>query len=162
VGSSRSVTLGPWTAPNPAVRTGEVTFETTFDLPPRTEGETFSLLLNTLGPRQTAELNGEILYRDADPAHSRVELAIAGDKLKPAGNKLRLVSPVFPEWRDREGLAQLHPLSLRIQQAAPTWRRAAFNGLAQVIIQSTGEPGMITLRATSANLSAAVTEVTAN
>jgi len=162
VGSSRSVTLGPWTAPNPAVRTGEVSFETTFDLPPRAAGETFSLLLNTLGPRQTAELNGEILYRDADPAHSRVELALAGDKLKPAGNKLRLVSPVFPEWRDREGLAQLHPLSLRIQQAAPPWRRAAFNGLAQVIVQSTGEPGVITLRATSAGLSAAVTDVKVN
>ncbi|AOS44585.1 Beta-galactosidase [Lacunisphaera limnophila] len=162
VGSSRSVTLGEWAAPNPAVNTGEVTFETTFDLPPPADGETYSLLLNTLGPRQTAELNGEILYRDADPAHSRVELANTGGKLKPAGNKLRLVSPVYPEWRDREGLAQFHPLSLRIQQAAPPWQRAAFNGLAQVIVQSTGEPGVITLRAASAHLPAAVTDVTAN
>lgn len=162
VDSSRSAPLGEWVAPNPAVKTGEVTFETTFDLPPRADGVTISLLLNTIGPRQTAELNGEILYRDADPAHSRVELAIAGGRLKPTGNKLRLVSPVFPEWRDREGLEQLHPLSLRIQQAAPPWRRAAFNGLAQVIVQSTGEPGVITLRATSANLQAAVTDVTAN
>src|SRR6478609_1944668 len=111
VGDSRSSPLGDWTAPNPAVTTGEVVYETTFDLPAPAAGETFSLLLNPLGPKQTAILNGETLYRDADPAHARSE--IAGNRLKPTGNTLRLVSPVYPEWRDREGLAQLRPIALR-------------------------------------------------
>jgi beta-galactosidase len=159
VGDSRGSPLGVWTAPNPAVTTGEVVYETTFDLPAPAAGETFSLLLNPLGPKQTAILNGETLYRDADPAHARCE--VAGARLKPMGNTLRLVSPVYPEWRDREGLAQLRPVALRIQRAAPAWHRAAFNGLAQVIVQSTGEPGLITLRATAANLRPAATEVTA-
>ncbi len=162
VGSSHSIPLGEWIAPNPAVSTGDVAFETTFDLPPSATGETFSLLLNALGPRQTAELNGEILYRDADPAHSRVEVPVDGGKLRHTGNKLRLVSPVFPVWRDREGLAQFHPAALRVLRAAPAWHRAAFNGLAQVIVQSTGAPGVITLHATSPDLSTAVANIQAN
>jgi beta-galactosidase len=35
----------------------------------------------------------------------------------------------------------------------PEWKRSVFNGLAQVIVQSTGQPGEITLTATSSGLS---------
>jgi hypothetical protein len=35
----------------------------------------------------------------------------------------------------------------------PVWKRSVFNGLAQVIVQSTGQPGEILLTATSADLS---------
>jgi beta-galactosidase len=35
----------------------------------------------------------------------------------------------------------------------PDWKRSVFNGLAQVIVQSTGQPGEITLTATSSGLS---------
>jgi beta-galactosidase len=35
----------------------------------------------------------------------------------------------------------------------PDWKRGVFNGLAQVIVQSTGQPGAITLTATSSGLS---------
>ncbi len=39
--------------------------------------------------------------------------------------------------------------------SSPTWRRRLFNGLAQVIVQSTGQPGEITLSAQSSGLTAA-------
>jgi beta-galactosidase len=38
---------------------------------------------------------------------------------------------------------------------APIWRRSLFNGLGQVIVQSTGQPGEITLNAQAAGLTAA-------
>ena len=38
----------------------------------------------------------------------------------------------------------------------PAWKRSVFNGLAQVIVQSTGQPGEITLTATSSGLSQGV------
>jgi beta-galactosidase len=45
--------------------------------------------------------------------------------------------------------------------AADGWKRSLFNGLAQVIVQSTGEPGEITLTATSKDLVPAVLKLQA-
>jgi beta-galactosidase len=39
---------------------------------------------------------------------------------------------------------------------SPEWKRSVFNGLAQVIVQSTDQPGEITLTATSSGLSQGV------
>jgi beta-galactosidase len=149
VSSTRSFPIGTWKAPEPSVKTGDVSYEATFDLPKLESGEKVSLLINALGPKQTVLLNGEPLYRDADPSHARTEVAIDATKLKPTGNTLRIASPVFREWRDREGLFQFHPASIRIETPAAPWTRSTFNGLAQVIVQSTGEPGEITLEASS-------------
>jgi beta-galactosidase len=44
---------------------------------------------------------------------------------------------------------------------APIWRRSLFNGLAQVIVQSTGQPGEITLTAQASGLTAAVVSISA-
>lgn len=161
VTSPRSVPLGQWKAPEASVHTGNVAFETTFDLPEVQSGETISLLVNALGPKQSATLNGEALYRDATPADARAELKIDAKKLQAKGNTLRLESPVFPEWRDREGLFQFHPATLRIETAPASWQRSAFNGLAQVIVQSTGTPGEITLEASSEGLAAGSVAITA-
>jgi beta-galactosidase len=51
---------------------------------------------------------------------------------------------------------------LRLVDQAPTpeWRRSAFNGLAQVIVQSTGKPGVIRLSAQSSTLKPATVLVT--
>jgi beta-galactosidase len=45
-------------------------------------------------------------------------------------------------------------VSLRLQQAAPPvhWARSAFNGLAEIIVKSSKEPGTITLTASSEGL----------
>lgn len=43
----------------------------------------------------------------------------------------------------------------------PTWKRKTFNGLAQVIIQSTGQPGDITVTATGEGLKPAVLKIPA-
>ena len=61
---------------------------------------------------------------------------------------MRIEASRFEGWQQREGLRQFHPASLRIATAAQAWRRSTFNGLAQVIVQSTGEPGTIVLKAT--------------
>jgi beta-galactosidase len=48
--------------------------------------------------------------------------------------------------------------TLRTTTPAAPWQRSVFNGWAQIIIQSTGEPGTATLKATSQGLKAAETE----
>ncbi|HVU24118.1 MAG TPA: beta-galactosidase GalA [Opitutus sp.] len=159
--SVRAVRLGEWNAPDGSIKTGQNVFEATFDAPALAAGETATLLLNALGTHQTATLNGRPLYSDAPPEHARFSLALAAGELRTTGNILRLEATRYEDWGMRDSLKQVSPASLRIETPARAWRRSTFNGLAQVIVQSTGEPGPITLEATSPGLAPARLELTA-
>jgi beta-galactosidase len=54
-------------------------------------------------------------------------------------------------------------VSLRLEgrPELPVWKRGAFNGLAQVIVQSTGQPGQISLAAGSPGLTPATVKIEA-
>jgi beta-galactosidase len=117
------------------------------------------LLLNALGRNQTATLNGKILYSKASPDISRTEIMIDAAVLLEKNNLLQLTADPFVEWRDREGLFQFHPASLRLLTPAEGYKRKVFNGLAQVIVQSTGDTGVIRLRARGEGLQDAILEI---
>jgi beta-galactosidase len=51
------------------------------------------------------------------------------------------------------------PGIVQVSIPADTWKRKAFNGLAQVIIQSSKEPGMIVLKAVSKDLEPAIIQI---
>jgi hypothetical protein len=53
-----------------------------------------------------------------------------------------------------------NPAVVKVVTLAEGWKRNLFNGLAQVIVQSTGQTGDITLTATSPNLTPAVLKFT--
>jgi beta-galactosidase len=145
VESVRTEKIGAWTAPDPAVTEGKLVFEARFDSPSLAPGEEATLLLNALGPRQSAFLNGRPLYVDAEPAQARSELPAR--EWQPRDNVLRIEAARFANWRQREGLQQFQPAAIRIVTPPAPWSRSTFNGLAQVIVQSTGEPGLIVLEA---------------
>jgi beta-galactosidase len=42
-------------------------------------------------------------------------------------------------------------VSIQLKRQAEQWKRKLFNGLAQLIVQSTGKPGQIVLKAMSGN-----------
>jgi beta-galactosidase len=143
----RAEVLGTWTAPDPAITEGKIVFEVRFDAPKLNANESSSLLLNPLGPVQSAFLNGKALYTAADPAHARIEVSLR-EKLLASGNVLRVeAASRFAEWRRREGLREYHPAVIKIAKPAERWHRSTFNGMAQVIVQSTGAAGRIVLRA---------------
>jgi beta-galactosidase len=160
VDSVRTEKIGQWTAPDPAITTGTIVFEARFDAPQLAPGETASLLLNALGSKQSVFLNGKPVYVDADPTNARIEAPVQ-DWL-PKDNLLRIESSRFDDWRQREGLRQFYPASLRIVKPAEPWRRSTFNGLAQVIVQSTGEPGTILLEASGEGMTPATIALTAD
>jgi beta-galactosidase len=150
-----STLLGDWKAPNPADATTPIVFDIRFDLPAGLEKTKLSLLLNALGNQQSATLNGKTLYKDASPDRAKTEIILEKDSLQVTGNHLRLEAKPFSEWRDREGLFQFHPASLRSLIAAPPYERKAFNGLAQVIVQAGDETGVILLKASGENIGSA-------
>jgi beta-galactosidase len=119
-------------------------------------------LLNALGPVQTVTLNDRVLMRDAVPTAARTELPVSGLALKPTGNHLRIEATRFGDWSARESIRGTHPASLRISTPAAPWSRSVFNGLAQVIVQSTGGTGEVVLTATSEGCEPAHLSVTAH
>jgi len=155
VGSVSTAPLGAWTPPEAAVTEGLITFEATFDAPVVAPGGSATLLLNALGPRQTVWLNGRVLLRDAPPDQARVELRLADLALQSTGNVLRIEAARFPEWAARESVRLVHPAAWRMATPAPSWSRSVFNGLAQVIVQSSGGAGEIVVTASSEGLAAA-------
>ncbi len=159
VGSVTTHPIGAWTAPDPAPTPEPVVFEATFDRPDW-DAASYDLLLNALGAKQTVVLNGEALYTDAEPSQAKTTVALAADRLRAKGNTLRIQAVRFADWGQRETLRQFQPASFRRFHPAPAWRRSTFNGLAQVIVQSTGEPGEIVLVAKAKGLEAGTLTLT--
>lgn len=150
--------IGEWSAPNPADAETPVRWEATFDAPdiPAASG----LLLNALGREQTVTLNGRALMENASREEARAEISLETLGLRATDNRLAITARPFAEWRDRENTGEVHPASWRVVTPAGTWRRRAFNGFAQVLIQTTDEPGTLRLVATSAGLEAATLTLT--
>ncbi|HEX2101348.1 MAG TPA: DUF4982 domain-containing protein, partial [Candidatus Synoicihabitans sp.] len=160
VGSVRAEKLGSWQAPDAAVREGAIAFEATFARPTLAANETAELLLNALGPRNTVTLNGKILQRDASPAVLRALITLDFATLQPTGNVIRIEARErFAEWSMRESLQQINPAMFRIHRPAATWQRSTFNGLAQVIVQTTKNSGVVTLEVQSPGLAAGTLEL---
>lgn len=160
--SVRTEALGTWTAPDPAITEGEIVFEAQFGAPQLNAGESSSLLLNPLGPIQSVFLNGKALYIAASPANARIEVPLR-QKLLASGNVLRVeAASRFAEWRRREGLRQYRPAVIKIAKPAERWHRSTFNGLAQIIVQSTGTAGRIVLTASAEGVAPATLVVQAS
>ena len=62
-------------------------------------------------------------------------------------------------WGGPGGLNKGVTLEFQEKPVAPEWQRSMFNGLAQIIIQSTREPGEIKLTASAEGLSPATASV---
>ncbi len=152
---------GNWQPPHAAELSKPVVFELTFDRPSVSSGTQAWLMLRGLGKSQTAVLNGKTLYNNLGPEQAEIEIPINTKTLKASGNQLRIEAVPYDDWGMRESVAKISPLSVRSYTPAASWQRKAFNGLAQVIVQSTGAPGTITLSASSDGLTAAKSAVIA-
>jgi beta-galactosidase len=151
--------LGNWLAPLP--KPGEIyDLAGAFTLPAVPAGASVELFLPALGTKTTLWLNGHELARDIDtstvgPAH-RLDPA----QLVAGVNRVQLMVTPFEDKRNHiPGLTRLG--FVHVVTPAPPARRSLFSGLAQVIVQSTQEPGEIRLTAKSDGLPPAEATVTA-
>jgi len=69
------------------------------------------------------------------------------------------IAVAVANWGEQGGLNKGVLLEFQKKSVAPEWQRSVFNGLAQIIIQSTREPGEIKLTARAAGLSPATVSV---
>ena len=78
--------------------------------------------------------------------------------LQPGPNT---VAVALANWGAAAGLNQGVELRLVDQPPAPAWSRSTFNGLAQIIVRTTKQPGSLALRARAAGLAAATLSIPA-
>jgi beta-galactosidase len=81
--------------------------------------------------------------------------------LREGRNVLAVIAAPYENDRARERALKVPAAVLRVESAPPPYRRRLFNGLAQVIVQSTGEAGPIRLIATAPGVARAELTLTA-
>jgi beta-galactosidase len=121
-----------------------------------------SLFLRQGGERASIYLNGRPIGENLIDAEMRQEHTLDPHALRPGRNVLAIVT-TYPARRGRNpgGRPSGSPAIVKAVTPAGEPHRKAFNGLAQVIVQSSGEPGLITLTAGSPGLESGVAKLEA-
>jgi beta-galactosidase len=142
--------LGNWLAPLP--KPGEIyDLAGAFTLPAVPAGASVELFLPALGTKTTLWLNGHELARDIDTSTVGPALRLDPAQLVAGVNRVQLMVTPFEDKRNH--IPELTRLGfVHVVTPAPPARRSLFSGLAQVIVQSTQEPGEIRLTAKSDGL----------
>jgi len=127
-----------------------------FELPAATNGVTVSVALRSLGEQQWVYLNGQAIAQNVARAAAGHEFKLDPALLRPGKNVIAVVATPLAGGRGRgqggqEGAGNAP--TVRMVAAPDNWKRSVFNGLTQVIVQSTQQPGEVTLTASSPDLS---------
>ncbi len=152
--------LGHWQAPKP--KTGELyDLSSEFSLEKVPTGLALQLILPCFGSKTTVWMNGKELARDIDTSKVGPSLMLDPSQLAAGKNNLQFIVTPFYDGQNR--IPENTRLgSLRITTPPPPARRSLFNGLAQVIVQSTSKPGSLRLTAKSEGLASAESLISAN
>jgi beta-galactosidase len=151
--------LGNWLTPLP--KPGELyDLSALFTLEKLPAGETLSLFLPSLGARTTLWLNGREIVRDLDTTKAGPAVALDATQVVAGVNRVQLIVTPFADKRNH--IPELSRLgNVRLTTSAAPARRSLFNGLAQVLVQASRQPGEIRLTAQAEGLAPAEGTVTA-
>ncbi|TDN38433.1 DUF4982 domain-containing protein [Hymenobacter sp. UV11] len=130
-----------------------------FELPPSLAGATVTLFYQPIGREQTIYVNGRAIAQNMT-AEQAVKKGFTLDAalLKPGKNSIVFVATPLVKNKPWDVLNTL-PGTIQVRTPAPAWRRKTFNGLAQVLVQSTQAAGDITLTATAPGLKTSVLKI---
>ncbi len=126
------------------------------------KGARLSLLLRHFGASAVVSLNGhELMTTRMVPGAPLPTIALTNNVLGEGRNVLSVTATPYESDSARERALKIPPAVLRVEGPPPRWSRRLFNGLAQVIVQSTGAPGPLRLTASAPGLTHAELSVTA-
>ena len=132
----------------------------TFELP-RTlgPGAQATLFYQPIGREQSIYLNGHALAQHLSAGQVPPQgFGLDATWLRPGRNSLVVVATPLLKRKPWDVLNTL-PGTVQVRTPAPAWQRRTFNGLAQVLVQTTGQPGAIMLTATSPGLKASIVRI---
>jgi beta-galactosidase len=125
-----------------------------FEAPPNADGGKFCFVLRN-PEQQSIYLNGALIAENVSRENAGSEIAFAASALRSGKNVIAIVAtPPRGGRGNRSGGNQGGPGFIRMTVPPASWTRSLFNGLAQVIVQSSGQPGEITLTARTDGMTA--------
>lgn len=110
-----------------------------------------SWMYRSVGTNQSVYVNGVKVGDTLDGNSTLHYLPLKAEYLRAGTNEVAIIANPYVMknvWDE----PNINPGQLRVEIPAEQWRRKSFNGLAQVLIQSSGEAGDIVLKATSPGL----------
>ncbi len=125
-----------------------------FNLQKFTDDTKITLLSKSLCEEQAVYVNGHRIVQNIKRDASGQKYTLDHAVLRPGKNIYVVVGTQLTKKSQWENL-NTDPGIIQVIVPVGTWKRGVFNGLAQVIVQSTRQPGKITLTATSQGLSKA-------
>jgi len=129
-----------------------------FNLQEFTDDTKITLLTKSLCEGQTVYVNGHLIAQNVKRNAPGQKYVLNNDILRQGKNVYTVVGTQLAKQHRWEEL-NMDPGIIQVIAPMPTWKRNVFNGLAQVIVQSTRQPGKIMLTSTSKGLSKAVLEI---
>ncbi|MBN2520496.1 MAG: hypothetical protein JXB17_08330, partial [Bacteroidales bacterium] len=126
-----------------------------FKLPEITENITVRLLAKSLGEEQEIYINGHLIEKSMKRDDPNQVYLLDNSILRKGKNVYAIAGTPLVK-RYRWDNLNTDPGIIQVTIPAGTWKRCVFNGLAQVIVQSTKEFGTITLTATSPGLTTGI------
>jgi len=130
----------------------------TFELPDFTDETVLNLLTKSIAENQSVYVNGHLLAsgikRDAPGQSYQLDHKI----IKPGKNEYAVTGQRF---RNRNQWDEPNTDAGLIQVVVPSsqWQRSLFNGMAEVIVQSTKQPGDLILKASGNGLKEAIIKI---
>jgi beta-galactosidase len=132
----------------------------TFELPADFAGSEVTFFYKSIGQEQSIYLNGKELAKDLKATAEGNIFKLAPALLKPGQNTIEIVATPLTKVHEWD-VVNTNPGTIQVLTPAAAWKRKAFNGLAQVIIQTTAQTGDITLTASGKGLKPATLKIKA-
>ena len=129
-----------------------------FTMPELKGDETIRFFYNSIGHDQSIYINGTEIAANLKQEQRGNEFAIDASLLHTGVNTIAIAATPLLKRQSWDNI-NTNPGLFQIITPAAGWKRKLFNGLAQIIIQATGEPGDITLTATSNGLKTGVLQL---
>lgn len=122
-----------------------------FNLPAFDDKTEITIYPKSLGEVQTIYINGVPVLQNMKRDDPNPEIRLDQTILYKGENVYTIVGKPFVKRYQWDNL-NTNPGIIKIEKPAEAWKRSAFNGLAQIIVQSSFQPGEINLKASSPGL----------
>lgn len=122
-----------------------------FTLPQNFSSSGVTLFYKNIGLEQSIFINGKRIAANLKQDQTSKGFIIDPAILQPGKNTISILATPVPKKYDWENV-NTDPGVIQLFTPAETWHRKLFNGLAQVLVQTTKEAGEIKLTATSPTL----------
>lgn len=105
-------------------------------------------MFRSIGNNQSLYVNGHLVAKNLENQQRDFSIPLNKNILKTGDNVVAIVANPFVKAHEWDNV-NTNPGALQVIIPAKPWQRKTFNGLAQVIIESTGEAGEVVLSAKS-------------